>query len=616
MDDSRCRVGDHAGLSHGAREGLWSSRWHRGWGIPACATAGLTLTLFLWLAEAIPARAQAPAPVGREPDAAGADTDEPLSRRYRFSERYAVAEDPGHPELITQYRVGTTETVRSETEKAAGAPDREEHTYHSIYTERPAKVGRLGEVSDVVRRYDRFQAMLDGAPDPLLSPLFRDLFVWYRHRPASLPEVMSLVPNRSLRQEEYDLTTLQPFFPRLMTLMPARPVRRADTWPISRAAAEVLLGDLREAQSIALEGRLADVHRAGAGTTMAAIIEIDGDVDLITGPGAVRARITFLFEPQAAANQGRADDNAAGRRAAQETGLVEARGYIAKLQMGRSQTIPLDPDGRFRQTNTRELVMARRLDPARPGSGVTDTLKVPDPPPTADESNSWLLYDDPKGQFHFRHPQTFRIRGVSKEQIVMVYFHQTGMDTLLLFPIAKQTDPQRERARFDPQAFLKQFKDDYQQKRYEMINVLANWLPEARWASLNRKVYRVETAAKQGADAPEGRAGGRVYLDAYLVLMPRNEVFHVLAMTDRENHVIVRDQAEGLIRSLELGPSTPPLRDGPASASQPGSPTRPATVSPPAVSDHSTAPATAPAGPTPRGRPPAGAPEAPAVPRP
>ena len=47
---------------------------------------------------------------------------EALSLHYRFIERYSPTEDPKHPELLTQYRVGLIETQKTEREKQQVAP--------------------------------------------------------------------------------------------------------------------------------------------------------------------------------------------------------------------------------------------------------------------------------------------------------------------------------------------------------------------------------------------------------------------------------------------------------------------------------------------------------------
>ena len=84
-------------------------------------TAAMIAGLALVLAAASGARAQEPVaePV-QEPAAAG-EAALPLSLRYRFIERYGLAEEPGHPETIVQYQVGVVDTNSIETEKATGA---------------------------------------------------------------------------------------------------------------------------------------------------------------------------------------------------------------------------------------------------------------------------------------------------------------------------------------------------------------------------------------------------------------------------------------------------------------------------------------------------------------
>ena len=66
--------------------------------------------------------------------------------RYRFIERYSPTEDPNHPELLTQYRVGLRETQKTEREKQQGAPDRIQFSRQTIYTERAAQVEQIGEL--------------------------------------------------------------------------------------------------------------------------------------------------------------------------------------------------------------------------------------------------------------------------------------------------------------------------------------------------------------------------------------------------------------------------------------------------------------------------------------
>ena len=213
----------------------------RGRSLSCRATAAAALGLALACLGTSQSKAQEPDTGTRgtpAPAAPAAVSAEPLSLRYRFTEKYSVTEDPNRPEVLVQYQVGSRETWRRETEKPQVPPDREEQAYHTIYTERPAKVGKLGEVSEAVRHYDSFRVSDARNADARMAGLLRDLTLDYRLRAGTVPLLISLTPDRPIRQEEYDFVLKQIFLPRLMTIMPPRPVRVADTWPITRQAAQ------------------------------------------------------------------------------------------------------------------------------------------------------------------------------------------------------------------------------------------------------------------------------------------------------------------------------------------------------------------------------------------
>src|SRR5262249_55943285 len=126
-----------------------------------------------------------------------------------------------------------------------------------------------------------------------------------------------------------------------------------------------------------------------------------------------------------------------------------------------------------------------------------------------------------------------------------------------------------------PQAFVRKLQDDWGREGHELIQGDAGWLPDQDWARLNRRVYRVETAIKKAEAGARARAAARFYLDAHLILFSPGERFSVRAMTPGDDHVAFRAQAEGLIRSLELGPSP-----GRAEALGQPAPTRPAATPP------------------------------------
>jgi hypothetical protein len=415
----------------------------------------------------------------------------------------------------------------------------------------------------------------------LASQAFRDLSLWYRLRKGDDPELISLTPNRPIREYEYggvQGVVNQVFVPRLKALLPAQPVRVEDTWSIQRPAAQALMGKLPEAGDIDLEARLARVERAAEGTKLTATIDLSGEVVLGEQEGAVRARILFVFEPPPPGSPGEPkepDGRAEGTRSARDAGIIEARGYIAKVQMTRRLTTPLEDAPRLRQILTREFELQRRLTGGPAAGPEAALLPIPDPPPRADESNSWILYDDPRGRFHFRHPQDLAIDLHQPDRVEMTYARPDGgLDVLIVLPTERQEDPLRERQLRDPQAFVRELQDAWLRNGHEVVMGEAGFLPDADWAPRKRRVYRIESAIKPKQEALGGRKVPRFYLDAYLILFERNECIRLEALTDRDNHVVLRDQAEGLIRSLELGPSAPGMAVRPAESQ----PTRPSAT--------------------------------------
>ena len=237
-----------------------------------------------------------------------------------------------------------------------------------------------------------------------MANLLRGLKLWYHPRASALPELISLTPQRWIRQLEYETVLAQIFFPRLPAIFPPRPVRVADTWIISRAAAQALLGPVKAIGDFELEATLSQVDKAAKGTELTAIINISGLLNLEQGEGAVRARLWFVFEPIPMASPSARTATGAAPR---DSEVVDARGYINKVNMSRRLSTPRDEDGRMQEIGTRELLLQRRKVP--PAAAEADSL-TPEKPPVADEHNSWLLYDDFLGRFHLRHPQELEIK--------------------------------------------------------------------------------------------------------------------------------------------------------------------------------------------------------------
>lgn len=562
MNDSRCRCG-------GAGTGV---------GRTFAVMAGAAL---LFIATAGAGAQQPAAAPGADPG--GGENDLALSYRYRFSEKYDVVEDANQPDVIVQYQVGAIETMRVEIEKANGAPDREEVKYRTIYTERPAKVGRQGEVVDAVRRYDSFRVASARPDHARYARFFKDLGVWYHLRPGSVPEFICTTKDRPIRQDEYNMMVEQTSFPRLMAVMPppGRPVRLQDTWQVSRHGALALLGRLPDDGEIQLEGTLVAVRKAAQGTAHEAIVEIAGEIDEMQGLGTLDARVTFVFEPPPAP-AAPAAGAPAGEDRGRKAGVLEARGYISKLQMGRRYSEPIDRSGRLQRISTRELILARRLI-AGTGGGQVAPLSIPTPPPTADQANSWILYDDARGQYHLRYPQEFRAQPDPSGQLVLNRGAASNNPDLLFVDVLAKNDPRKT----NPQAFVKSLHDEWTTRGLETIGRgQAGWLPEKDWAPRHRKIFHFEEAYKD----PESNA--RLYLDAYQILTTRSEGFQLVGLTRRDDHIVFRNDIEKILVTFDPGPSEPVAAAAkPGAAATPGAAAMPGAAAKPGAAAANGSPA-------------------------
>jgi len=497
---------------------------------------------------------------------------QPLSLRYKFVERYAEAPDPAHPERLTQYQVGTREKIQITRDVPQGAPERVQTTLQTIYTERVVKVRPNGSASDVVRRYDqaRLSTTVPAVRQFRNPGLLEQLTLWYRVNPNRPVELFNLTEGRPLRQLEFDRITMNPFVPQLASLLPTTPRRVGDVWVVPRGVMALLLGEPPLEDEYDVSGELIEVRGAAPGqTALTAVLGVKGSLLKMDGPLALNARVHFSFEP-AASNP----DEGGGAQAKRPAGVVEANGHISEVRMAESAVIPLDQEGRLKLTRTRELVLERRLG----GDSVLPVV-VPEAP-TDDPAHTWITYDDPQGRFHLAHPQNLRIAQVYPEGLDLVDRRLDGQDVIQLSLIPKTGDANRDRLAADPTQQQKVLMDQWREEGQDVLQGPAGWLPEADWASLNRKVYRLEAALKPPADGAEPQVrGGRIYLDRYVVQFARDQTLVVTAMTTRDPHVPFRNQVEHLIRTFDFGPSeaapaeAAPTEEPPAEAA----PARPAS---------------------------------------
>ena len=357
----------------------------------------------------------------------------------------------------------------------------------------------------------------------------------------------------------------QVIVPQLVALFPPTPKRVGDAWQIARTAAQCLVGEVPENDDYELNGTLIEVRKEGEGSTLTAVIGIEGQMNLSLGLSSLKAQLQFTFRPTPAAAPApppattKGDADLPKARTQRDAGIVDAKGRITRviLRWAAVDLVP-DTDGRLKQTGNYELNLARRLMPAAndAGGGQSGPLTVPDPIPATDESNSWVLYDDPHGRFHFLHPQTLILMpGMSGPDHLGLVDENPGVgkDVFDVHLAPGNADPEADRRFRDPQRFQRDIDADWSNKKVEVLHGTSGWLPEADWTPL--KVYRKELGVKT-AGANDGTSGvQRIFIDNYLVLASRNECFRVQSMTARNDHVVFRTEAEAMIKSFRFNSS-------------------------------------------------------------
>jgi hypothetical protein len=522
-------------------------------------------------------------------DEPAGSTAVPLSARYRFIERYSPEEDPQRPDAITQYRVAVSQTVKETWEKAQGAPDVRQSSHTTIYTERAAKVARDGEVTETIRRYDDVRAKLMAPAPPQNPPFLQGLEIWYHRRPGDRPEIVSLSRNRPLRAEEYDsIADDLVFVPQLAALFRQIPRRVGDTWQIPPLVTKLMWGKAPEQDEYDLMGTLIDIRKARKGNSLEAIVGVSGGFIMDDVPNKFNARIYFTFEPTAsltgpdrpAASPAVADSGAQTRVPRRDEGIIEARGWVSEAQMAQtySAVIP-DTDDRLKYTITVELRMWRERLPVTPSplsSRTVASLTVPSPAPTANEANSWLVYDDPKGRFHLRHSQRLQRNTSEVDPNVFALVDRKigdGRDVFILRLPPGAADPQGEHRFRDAEQFRREIEADWAKRKLELLQGSTGWLPEADWAPL--KVFRKEFGVKLAGQDEKGKTVDRLYIDDYLVLSGRSDCVHIESMTNRNDHTTFRNEVERIIKSLQFSDAGERASANPATPARSAPPPRP-----------------------------------------
>ena len=243
-----------------------------------------------------PALGQTQEPAAANPAESAADNQD-VSQRYRFLEQYSATDDPTKPELLTQYQVGFRETVKITLEKPQGAPELQRSKGLGIYTERVAKLSK-GAVTEVVRHFKKIDFKTTMDIPRYKTQLLQGLTVLYRLQRRFLPpQVLCLTPGRQLRPQEYIGIRQQTFLPALALILPSKPGRVGDTWPVRSEAAWALLGNTPAEEDYDLTAEILEVRKNGEGPSMMAIIGVKGQLVVPEGPSGINAQLQFTFLP-------------------------------------------------------------------------------------------------------------------------------------------------------------------------------------------------------------------------------------------------------------------------------------------------------------------------------
>jgi hypothetical protein len=533
----------------------------------------------------------APVPSAAERDEM-LDAAQAVSTAYKFAERYGVEDDPTRPELITQYRVGMQHTAKFLREKAQVAPERNQWSRTSLYTERIAKVTRSGEPSDLIRRYDRIILSKELLPArPLNPPWLEGLTIWYQRRAALKPLVISLTAGRTLREDELSTITDDISIPQLSAFFPPIPKRVSETWEIKPSAVQRVSGELPDSSDYELTGTLDNVTKAADGKTLIAEIGVTGRFSLLSGPSAFNARIEFEFEPGGVAVPRPAAEGKAK--------VVQAYGRITHAKLAHSlATDQPDTASRMKVLVTHEVVLERRPLALRPGERGTPVapLVVPVPMPEATPENSWVSFEHADRGFRFRHPQELRLQGQGggpgSLEIRFADDRPTGRAALSVVVPTRTTTSAGDGVIHDPVSLKKQLESQWAADGVEVAKGQADWLPDNDWKELKRRVYRLEAGLTiEGRDRP-------IFADHYFVEMTRNQNFAVFSYTERPDHVAYRTQAENVIRSFQFGPADKlPVQQPDSQPTSPSPGTNPARPDTPDAASAPVTPAPAPSQP-------------------
>jgi hypothetical protein len=425
-------------------------------------------------------------------------------------------------------------------ERRQGAPERHETTLQTIYSELVTKVDQKRLPVEVFRRYDesRFTTTLP-LPRFQKPDLFEGLNLIYQLAPGQPARFFNVSEGRPFRQVEFDEIVRNPILPKLAAHLSSQPRRVGDAWQVPRTLTAMLISEIPvDDPDYDVTGELLEVRGAAPGsTTITAVFGFKGQAATEEGPIALNARVHFSFNPAI---------RAAAPAAKKSDETIEAIGYVSEIRLAEERTAETgEGEGRLKQTQTRELVLARRR---------TSVLEIGSPEVKAPDAalnpmQTWVTYDDFGGAFHLDHPQELRLTEARPQGGDFVSRRPNGgMDVVKVDLVPRTGDAAKDRAAADPLERKKLFVDYWKSHQLEVRMGASDWLKDPAWAASNRKVYRFE-AALEGADEIP------IYIDYYIVQLPRDETFVLQASTNKSSHLEFRRQVEIMIQRFTVGPS-------------------------------------------------------------
>jgi hypothetical protein len=484
-----------------------------------------------------------------------------LGARYRIQQHFTAANEKPERGAVTQYRVQFKHTIKVSSEQARQSPASNSASFAAKYQERPVEVSATDQrkVTGAIRHYEKVKIFPDRSPprapdqqkvrgnnppedavalpqdaNPSRPQPFEDLTIWYRPRVGELSaEILVMTPGHRLSDDEFRFAAKQPFLPDFLFALPEVPVRVGEGWVLGRAGATALLG--RPADR-GLKGKFVEIRDDPTGKRRKAIFDITGKVNAnngqSTGPTSVHAQIDFVFDPPAAPPQ------PAGDTPGELTPAVDLVGEIVRIALAEETVFPSDKGDRLNEFRRQELIM--EVQSSDPGP----LLEVPKTPPQSTVENSWLTYEDPKGRYHFLHPQEFLLNSPEPDVITLLRPRTTAEPDVIEISLKAKADLQ-------PEAIKKAYFDEWKKNGVETVRGEEGWLPEADWP--NMKVYLFDAALIP----PDAGASGsqRKHAFRYIVQTGRATGLDVEAITPRHPSTLFRQLVESVIKTFKWGPA-------------------------------------------------------------